>query len=330
MGVARILDGVSLSTRPLRYVDGGVHPDDLAEATRLILECEAAVVPEPDTTADDVAHMLSVSSVDRERTVLVLDDDGAAVGLLRVERDPFEGVTGLEVVTLPWPGSRELRAEVLQLGLAAAREHRASAESSTWKARAGIVVDDTVFGELLAEAGMAPARRFYRMSIDATSAAIPDEMPALPDGVEIVVRDDEETRRAIYELDRESFREHWGWADYPYAEWIEHMTASPSFDPSDWWLLTVDGVPAGICLLSESRAELGEGYIGVLGVLKDFRGRGLAQLLLRRAFVHYRDRGRSAIALGVDATNTTGAVALYEKVGMRPALVFEVYEHDLG
>ena len=52
--------------------------------------------------------------------------------------------------------------------------------------------------------------------------------------------------------------------------------------------------------------------------------------LLRRAFVHYRDLGRTAIALGVDATNTTGAVALYEKVGMRPALVFEVYEHDLA
>ena len=92
----------------------------------------------------------------------------------------------------------------------------------------------------------------------------------------------------------------------------------------------LDGAPAGICLLSESRAELGEGFVGVLGVLKDFRGRGLAQLLLRRAFVHYRERGRTAIALGVDATNTTGAVALYEKVGMSPALVFEVYEHDLG
>ena len=65
-------------------------------------------------------------------------------------------------------------------------------------------------------------------------------------------------------------------------------------------------------------------------MLKEFRGRGLAQLLLRRAFVHYRDLGRTATLLGVDATNTTGAVALYEKVGMRPVLVMEAYEHDLG
>lgn len=325
-----MLDRVSLSTRPLRYVDDAVHPDDLAEATRVILEGEAAVVDTPDTTADDVVHLLTVSSTDRDRTVLLLGDDDAVVGLLRVEKDPFEGVTQLDVVTLPWPQSRELRAEALALGLQGAREHRDEAGSSTWKARAGMYVQDTAFGEVFLEAGMTPARRFFQMSIDASSPEIPDAMPPLPDGVEVVSRDDDEFRRTVYELDRVAFMEHWGWADYPYDDWIEHMTASPSFDPSDWWLLTVDGVPAGICLLSNSRAELGEGYVGVLGVLKEFRGRGLAQLLLRRAFVHYRDLGRTAIALGVDATNTTGAVALYEKVGMRPALVFEVYEHDLA
>ncbi len=321
---------MSLSTRPLRYVDGVVHPDDLAEATRVILEGEAAVVDTPDTTADDVVHLLTVSSTDRERTVFLVGDDGDVVGLLRLDKDPFEQVTQLDVITLPWPQSRELRAEALALGLQGAREHRDEAGSSAWKARAGMYVQDTAFGEVLTGAGMVPARRFFQMSIDASSPEIPDTMPLLPDGVEILARDDDEFRRTVYELDRVAFAEHWGYADYPYPEWIEHMTASPSFDPSDWWLATVDGVPAGICLLSNSRAELGEGYVGILGVLKEFRGRGIARLLLRRAFVHYRELGRRAIALGVDATNTTGAVALYEKVGMRPALVFEVYEHDLS
>jgi mycothiol synthase len=324
-----MLGRVSLTTRPLRYVDGVIHPDDLAEATRVILACEASVVDTPDTTADDVVHLLTVSSTDRDRSVLLVDDAGDVTGLLRVEKDPFEQVTQLDVVTLPWPQSRGLRAEALALGLQGAREHRDAAGSPTWKARAGMYVQDTVFGEVLTEAGMVPVRRFYQMSIDASSPEIPAEAPPLPAGVEIVARDDDETRRAIYDLDRVAFSEHWGWADYPYDAWIEHMTASPSYDPSDWWLLTVGGAPAAICLLSNSRAELGEGYVGVLAVLKDFRGRGLAQLLLRCAFVHYRDLGRTAIALGVDATNTTGAVALYEKVGMRPALVFELYEHDL-
>ena len=141
-----------------------------------------------------------------------------------------------------------------------------------------------------------------------------------------MVRDDDATRRVIHAVDRDSFSEHWGWADYPYDDWWQHWTARPSRDPDGWWLLTVEGTPAAICLLDESRAEQNEGYVAVLGVLREFRGRGLAQLLLRRAFVHYRDLGRHATLLGVDATNTTGAVALYEKVGMTPVLVMEAYE----
>jgi ribosomal protein S18 acetylase RimI-like enzyme len=70
--------------------------------------------------------------------------------------------------------------------------------------------------------------------------------------------------------------------------------------------------------------------VGVLGVLKPYRGRGLAQLLLRRAFVHYRDLGRAATLLSVDASNETGAVALYERVGMSAVLVMETRERTLA
>ncbi len=52
-------------------------------------------------------------------------------------------------------------------------------------------------------------------------------------------------------------------------------------------------------------------------MLREFRGRGLAQLLLRRSFVRYRDLGRAGTQLGVDAENGTGAVRVYESVGMR-------------
>ena len=40
---------------------------------------------------------------------------------------------------------------------------------------------------------------------------------------------------------------------------------------------------------------------------------------LRDAFVLFAERGKRAVGLGVDAENTTGAVALYERVGMRVA-----------
>jgi ribosomal protein S18 acetylase RimI-like enzyme len=314
-----------LPTRPLRYVDGAVHPDDLAEAVRLVLGCESGVVAEPDTGPVEVATMLGMPSMDREGSCLLLDG-GTPVGLLWVEKDQYEGVTGFDTFTVPWPGSRAARAQAVSAGLEVARRHKAATGSSSWKARTGGYVVDTDLAELLVEQGMSPARRFYRMRIESSSPLIPDVAPALPPGVDLVVRDDDETRRIIHRLDQESFSEHWGWADYPYEEWWSYWSARASRDPDGWWLLTVDGEPAAICLLDESRADRGEGYVAVLGVLKQFRGRGLAQLLLRRAFVHYRDLGRSATLLGVDATNTTGAVALYEKVGMAPVLVMEAYE----
>jgi ribosomal protein S18 acetylase RimI-like enzyme len=287
------------------------------------------VIERPDTTADDVVRMLSVSSLDRGASAFLLEGDDVT-GLVVIEKDPYEGVTGIDAFSLPWPGTTDVRAEALRLGVEAARAHAAETGSSTWKARAGCYVQDTAFSDVMTLAGFAPVRRFYRMSVDSSSSLIPSVAPPLPDDVAILTGDDRSTWPTVYEVDRAAFSEHWGYADYPYDDWIEHMTASPSFDPADWWLLTVGGVPAGICLLSEQRASLGEGYVGVLGVLKEFRGRGLAQLLLQRAFVLYRDRGRSSIALGVDATNTTGAVALYEKVGMHPALVMEAYERDLS
>jgi len=322
-------DIAPLVTRPVTYVDGVVDPVDLGHAVRLVLGCEQAVLGRLDSSADDVARMLSVSSMDRDSSCLVIDGDDV-VGFLWIDQDPYELVTGIDPYTLPWPGTESLRSALLARGLDVARARRVESGSAQWKARAGGYVDDTAYATVMTDAGMSPARRFYRMSIDSTSTAIPDTMPELPPGVAIVPgAADEVSRHIVHQLDRDAFSEHWGWADYPYDDWWEHMSASPSFDPDDWWLLTVDGVPAAICLLGNGRVQHDEGYVQVLGVLKEFRGRGLAQLLLRRAFVHYRDQGRVATLLGVDATNTTGAVALYEKVGMSPVLVMEAYEHPL-
>ena len=320
----------NLRTRPIRFADDGkVSPEDLAAITRLVLGAEAAVLPTPDTSAEDVALMLAFPSVDRERSCLALDGDDV-VGVLRLEADQHAKLTRIDINALPWPGTADVRGLLLDRALKEARRHKAESGAPEWKARAGGYITDPAYLSILRSRGMSPARRFYRMSIDSDSPLVPDVAPPLPPGVEIVPVRDDATRRIVYEVDQASFAEHWGHTEYPYDAWIAFWEAMPSwFDPDDWWLLTVDGTPAAICLLDDRKASQGQGYVDVLGVLKEFRGRGLAQLLLRRAFVHYRDLGRRATLLGVDATNTTGAVALYEKVGMSPVIVMEAYEDPL-
>jgi GNAT superfamily N-acetyltransferase len=62
--------------------------------------------------------------------------------------------------------------------------------------------------------------------------------------------------------------------------------------------------------------ELG-GYVGLLGVRRPWRGRGLAKALLHRTFAEFWRRGLTHVTLGVDAESPTGATQLYERVGMR-------------
>ena len=69
----------------------------------------------------------------------------------------------------------------------------------------------------------------------------------------------------------------------------------------------------------------GEGWVGVLGVRRPWRRRGLATALLYASFREIRSRGKPMAKLGVDAANPTGATRLYESVGMRIVNEFAAY-----
>jgi ribosomal protein S18 acetylase RimI-like enzyme len=64
----------------------------------------------------------------------------------------------------------------------------------------------------------------------------------------------------------------------------------------------------------------------MLGVIKPWRGRGIATALLHRAFAEIATRDRTEVKLGVDALNPHGAVALYESVGMTVERRMDIFE----
>jgi ribosomal protein S18 acetylase RimI-like enzyme len=66
-----------------------------------------------------------------------------------------------------------------------------------------------------------------------------------------------------------------------------------------------------------------------LGVLPDWRGRGLGLALLSDVFAHLQRGGFGRAALHVDAENTTGAVRLYRKAGMIPEPALVVWERSI-
>jgi ribosomal protein S18 acetylase RimI-like enzyme len=68
----------------------------------------------------------------------------------------------------------------------------------------------------------------------------------------------------------------------------------------------------------------------VLAVRRPWRRRGLGLALLRHSFVEMERRGMTRASLGVDAENLTGAVALYERAGMRVARRNDCWQKELG
>lgn len=167
-------------------------------------------------------------------------------------------------------------------------------------------------------------RHSFLMQID---FAEPPEPAEWPPGFAVRRYTGEEDVQAVYECQQESFADHWEFRPQSLETWRRLTVEAPGFDPSLWWLAETDGALAGICL--NERHASGDptfGWVGSLGVRRPWRGRGLGLALLRHSFADLAARGATRVGLVVDAENTTGAVRLYERAGMRPVRRLDVYE----
>jgi mycothiol synthase len=159
--------------------------------------------------------------------------------------------------------------------------------------------------------GYREARRFYEMAIELTTEP---PAPVLPDGLVVdELRDDE--YEAFFDALNEAFAEHWEWHPSPFDEWYEQRKGQHRDEEGPIWFVVRDGDD----LAAVTRNDLsiaGAGYVGAIGVRPAWRGQGLAKALLQRTFAEFWRRGTTRVTLDVDTENETGAVRLYERVGM--------------
>lgn len=125
-----------------------------------------------------------------------------------------------------------------------------------------------------------------------------------------------EERSAVYRIVEDAFGE---WAERDReteADFAARCWRRPGFAP---WMLRVVTDPTGeivgaaVVLLVDAD-DTPQGYVDRLAVRADQRGRGLAQALLADAFTEARAHG--AVRSGLTTDSRTGALGLYEKVGM--------------
>ena len=142
-------------------------------------------------------------------------------------------------------------------------------------------------------------------------ASIPDR--DLPEGYVVRTAEPGELR-AAHDVLEDAFLE-WSVRDRDTFEDFEASTTGrPGFEP---WNLRValdpDGAVVGVSLVLVSDNG-STGYVDRLAVRRDQRNRGLAQALLVDSFARAREHGAMTAELSTDSR--TGALPLYERVGM--------------
>jgi mycothiol synthase len=319
---------------PAGYTMRSATLEDVPAVTAMFNTWARHVIGVDDMTENTVRVMWTAPQVNlAEDARLVLAPDGQIAGYGSVW-GLFEPYTQINTFVRIHPDHQHhgLEAAVLDW----AEEHVQQAAFA--KAAAGTRIcltayrptEDTLGLAAYEQAGFTTARYSYRMRINLDGTP---PSAVWPEGITVrsfVPGQDEE---AVIQVQQAAFRDHWGYVVTSVEEdlkMLRHWMTDPDFDPDLWLLAWAGERLVGISL---NMAYLDEdpdmGWIQTLGVLREYRQRGIARALLLHAFDQYRQRGRKRAGLGVDTQNLTGALRLYESVGMRPYRTTRILEKEL-
>jgi len=320
---------------PEGFTTRGATLDDVENAIMLFNRWSRSVIHEDEIT-DAVAIRTEWVSPGFDPATdirLVVAPDGAMVGYVEVwttakppvhpwiwgRIDPrYEGL-GLGTYLLTWGEER---------ALTALRDVPADLRFAP---QVGTYQQAESTRKLFADMGYQLIRSSYHMRINMIA---PPVEPGWPEGITLRVYNPETDLSAVYRVAEESFRDHYGHVEVPFEEGLERfkhfMTDYEGFDPILWFLAMAGDEIAGICLSRERAYDNPEvGYINTLGVLRAWRKRGIGQALLLHSFAELYRRGKRKVGLGVDAENLTGALRLYENVGMHIHQAFDRFEKEI-
>jgi GNAT superfamily N-acetyltransferase len=299
------------------------RPDDWATLTDVVNRARAAdgvdEVFGPDTLRAEYEPM---NWFDIGRDVLLAEIDGELIGMAfgwRVQRGTSLALEGWGAVLAEHRhqgiGTALHRATRDRLAVEAAADPRPGERSfRSW----ALDIERSDMA-LLRDEGYVPIRFGFEMRRYLTGV-LPGH--ALPDGLELrPVTVDQ--HRAIFDADNEAFRDHWGHREQDEGDFharYEH----PETDTSLWCVAwdgdqVVGSVVNGIYVEENEQLGVKRGWLEHVSVRRPWRGRGVAKALCAASFRVLKDHGIEEAWLGVDGSNPTGALQLYEGLGFHVA-----------
>ncbi|HET7167898.1 MAG TPA: GNAT family N-acetyltransferase [Candidatus Limnocylindrales bacterium] len=293
--------------------------DESADVDRLSTACDAALGAAPSLSEELVVRMWARPRFDLATDATIVEWQGAVVGYAQVWA---EDATHLTAFALVHP---EHTGRGIGSGLATLIERRA-AELADGEAELLIatIPQDEAAARLLTARGYAFARRFWQMEAELSARTAAGAGAGVGSPADILVRtvDPEQDLAAVHRVLEDALADHWNNVPQSYAEFLAQNVHQDDFDAGLWFIALDDGQPVG-ALTGSAHGD--RGAVDLLGVVRSHRGRGIAAALLRVAFDEFRRRGLARARVSVDSSNPTGAVALYERVGMHVASEYDLW-----
>lgn len=316
-----------VTTLPKQYTVRAPGRDDIPAILELIAACDVATDGEADPwTEEDMLGFWRGLDLATDAWLVVADAD-ITVGYMALFLEGLKhGRIESDGYVHPAHRGQGIGTTLFRRAEARARELvDAAQEGARVTLEGGLTLTDVAAPALFEHEGFVPVRYFWRMWIDMAAAP---PAPKWPGGIAVRTCERGRDERIFFDTLEEAFLDHWGHTPREYDEWYARNVETESYDPSLWWLATAENdEPAGV-IRCHVRPD-GVGWVNTLGVRRPWRTHGLGRALLLQAFGEFYRRGITAVALGVDAQNPTGATHLYERAGMQVRQRYAVYRKEL-
>jgi mycothiol synthase len=296
---------------PAGFTSRAGSPADAKAILELVATCETDADGVAEVDEHDMTVMFGRHGFDPELdTVLILDHE-LLVGWATLYRGRSEGDVrpahrgrGIGSALVSWIETR-------------ARMHGEPAVGQT-KTDANIGARDLFLAN-----GYERSFTSWIIRIELNEPPIP---PTVPPGISIRPYRDSDARQVHRVIDA-AFSEWEGRSPEPYDVWASDVLVHPAFAP-EMSPLAFEGHELVGAVITFDYPEHDEGWIMQLATKATHRRRGIAQSLIRTAFGWFHARGRRIA--GVSTDSRTGALGLYEKVGMRVVRQYTRYRKSLA
>jgi mycothiol synthase len=170
--------------------------------------------------------------------------------------------------------------------------------------------------------GFEVVRRFSRMRRDL--AQIPSGIGEASNAEIVTLGRSDEDIDLMVRIRNDAFREHYDYTPGKLEEWTFAVRAWDQSGAAYITVARIAGQPAGylsygIDAEENRHREKKRGGLWDIGVLRQFRGRGIAKRLMIDGMKHLQREGMEEAELSVDETNVTNAMKLYERLGFAVA-----------